>query len=431
MHEIYVKIEGIHCDNCREHIKKELLKLKNVKKVELKTDVAKIISSKELSKQLIINTINKLDYFTKEEYITDKPKGNSWVELILILFGLLSIFYLINKLFGYNIFNSIPTIDRNLSYGMLFITGLLTSIHCVSMCGAIVFASSINNIETTGFNRFKKPILYNLGRLISYSLLGGIVGLVGSIINVNETITGVIIIVAAIVMFLMSLNMLNLVNFHLPKMFNVKVKNSNSFIVGLLNGLMPCGPLQAMQIYALSTGSFFRGMYSMFLFCLGTIPLMFCVGFILNVVKGKTKILLNKIASVLILILSIGMLFRGVNSLGIVIGSTNNYRDYTASVIYDNYQEVGIDLDYANYDDIIVQKNVPVRLVINADKGHLIGCNNEIKIKEYGIIQKLEVGENVIEFTPTEEGVYTFNCWMNMITNKIKVIDDVDYFERG
>lgn len=120
---------------------------------------------------------------------------------------------------------------------------------------------------------------------------------------------------------------------------------------------MPCEPLQAMQVYALSTGSFIKGILSMFLFCLGTIPLMFSIEVILNVVNGRKRIILNKVASVLILLLSIGMLFRGLNTIGINYNTLfNNYKNYTASTIYNDYQEVKIDLSYGSYDDIIVKK---------------------------------------------------------------------------
>lgn len=56
-------------------------------------------------------------------------------------------------------------------------------------------------------------------------------------------------------------------------------------------------------------------------------------------------------------------------------------------------------------------------------------CNNEIVIQKFGIKQKLNEGINVIEFTPQEEGVITYTCWMNMIKNTIKVIDDIKYFK--
>ena len=102
-------------------------------------------------------------------------------------------------MFGFNVFNAIPTIDSNITYGMLFITGLLTSIHCISMCGAINLMAVVN---TSSKRNLKRPILYNLGRLISYTFIGGLVGLVGSVISISNTISGIIIIIASILMFL-------------------------------------------------------------------------------------------------------------------------------------------------------------------------------------------------------------------------------------
>lgn len=432
MHVIYVKIDGITCDNCRNKIKKELLRIKKIKNVEITKDIAKITSSKEIDEANIINVINSLDYFTKKDYISENIKdidsNIKLKEFIFILVLILLLIFLIKKIFGYNIFNIIPTIGNNITYGMLFITGLLTSIHCISMCGAIKLMATFTKENKVNL---KKPIFYNLGRLISYTFLGGIVGLIGSVISVNEKINGLIIIFASIIMFLMSLSMLNVIKFRLPKLkLKNRIKTNNSFIVGLLNGFMPCGPLQAMQVYALSTGSFIKGMLSMFLFCLGTIPLMFSIGVILNVVNGRKRIILNKVASVLILLLSIGMLFRGLNTIGINYNTLfNNYKNYTASTIYNDYQEVKIDLSYGSYDDIIVKKGKKVKLIINVQEKYLTGCNNVLMINEFNIKKKLEAGENIIEFTPDKVGTYKISCWMNMINNNIKVIDDEKYFE--
>ncbi len=420
MYKIFIKIEGITCDNCRSRIRKALLKIDGINEVNFNKDTACIISDKKIDGLKLINTINKVGYYTKEEYITNDYSNNNLKDFLIILIILLLFYLLINKTFGYNIFNSLPTMDKNTTYFMLFITGLLTSIHCVSMCGAIVFSASING--------FKRSLLYNLGRLISYSLLGGVVGLIGSVFVINETLNGIIIIASALLMLLMSLSMLNIINFHLPS-FKLKSKSRNTFLIGLLNGLMPCGPLQAMQVYALSTGSFLKGMFSMFLFCLGTIPLMLMLGLTLNILKGKKKVILNKFATVLIFVLSISMLIRGLNTLGIITNKSNDYQDYIKSTLYEDYQEVITDLNYADYGDIIVQKGIKVRLIINADESKLIGCNNNINIKEYNISKQLNVGENVIEFIPEKEGIYSMNCLMNMISNKIKVIDDIGYFK--
>lgn len=193
---------------------------------------------------------------------------------------------------------------------------------------------------------------------------------------------------------------------------------------------MPCGSLQSMQLYALSTGSFLKGALSMLAFSLGTLPLMLSVGIFLSIFSKDKKILLNKIASVLILILSLSMLNRGISTLGININSFNkNYNDYVKSTIIDDIQEVQINLAYGKYGDILVQKGKKVKLIINVEKKYLTGCNDTVIIKEFNIKQELKEGENIIEFTPNKIGTYSMNCWMNMIQNNIKVVDNEKFFE--
>ena len=427
---IYVKIDGISCDNCRNKIKNELLKISEVNEVNITKNIAKITYIDKIDKEEIIKTINNLGYLTKNSYISqninDIDNNIKLKEFMLILSIIIFIIYMLRIILGINIFNVIPSIDNNLSYGMLFITGLLTSIHCISMCGAINIVATYNKE-----NKFsiKKPLLYNIGRIISYTIIGGLIGLIGNIITVNDTINGIIIILTSLVMILMSLNMMNIINFKLPHI-KLKYKPNNSFLIGLLNGLMPCGPLQSMQLYALSTGSFLKGALSMLAFSLGTLPLMLSVGIFLSIFSKDKKILLNKIASVLILILSLSMLNRGISTLGVNINSFNkNYSDYVKSTIIDDIQEVQINLTYGKYGDILVQKGKKVKLIINVDKKYLTGCNDTVVIKEFNIKQELKEGENIIEFTPNKIGTYSMNCWMNMIQNNIKVVDNEKIFE--
>lgn len=426
----YVKIEGIHCNHCIDTITNEFLKNKNIKKVVIKNNIAHITYVKKLTNKEIIDTIKRIDYFTKDEYITDNLKEIdnkiTLKEFIIITLLIIIIWLLINKLFGFNIFNVIPNIDSNITYGMLFVTGLLTSIHCISMCGAINLIAIIDSKN----RNFKRPILYNTGRVISYTIIGGFAGLLGSVLKINSAISGIIIVLAGLLMFIMSLNMLGIVDLRLKLGIKIRTKSRNPFIIGLLNGLMPCGPLQAMQVYALSTGSFLTGALSMFLFSLGTVPLMLSIGFIYNLIKGKGKIIVNKVASILILILSIVMLNRGLLTLNIDITKPFvDYGNFTSSKLEKDYQVVEFDLSYSSYEDIIVQKGIPVKMIIHVDKKYLTECNNELELKDFDITKKLEIGDNVIEFTPKKEGIYTYTCWMNMIKNNIKVIDDINYFK--
>lgn len=429
MKKIYLKIDGMHCSHCEETIKTCLLDFKNIKKVTFDGKIACIDYENNLNQEEIIHSILNQGYITKKEYFNENKQSlkdhMALTEFLLIFLSIILINILLYYIFGFNIFNMIPTIDSNITYGMLFLTGILTSVHCVSMCGAINLLASYPSNQN-----LKRPILYNIGRVLSYSMIGGIVGMLGSIIAINEQISGIIMILVSIVMLLMSFNMLGILNLKKFQLFHNKPQSKNPFIIGILNGFMPCGPLQAMQIYALQTGSFIKGFISMFLFGLGTVPLMLTAGIILNVVKGKTKIMINKIASVLILLLSIMMLNRGLLTLNIDI-SKPLYNNYSKTTIEENIQTVTINLNYDQYQNIIVQKDIPVRLIIHVEKDKLTGCNNEIVIREFNIQKKLQEGDNIIEFTPTKTETFSYTCWMNMIKNTIKVIDNENYFKEG
>ena len=179
MKKIYIKIEGMMCNHCYETISKIIQKDFNVKKVKIKRDIATILYENEINIENIIEEINKKGYITKKEYVSeDKSKIDNNInilEFILITCCIILMMLVLNEIFGFNIFNMIPTIDTNIQLGMLFVTGLFTSIHCISMCGAINLYASASK-EDAKIKRLKNPLLYNIGRLVSYTILGGIIG---------------------------------------------------------------------------------------------------------------------------------------------------------------------------------------------------------------------------------------------------------------
>lgn len=426
LRKIYIKIDGITCNHCREAITEVLLKQTFITKVIFDGNIAEIEYKGKLKQNIIIDSIIETGYYTNLKMISEQKRilkrMMSFKELLVISAGLILIAMLINKALGFNIFNLIPTVNSKTTYAMLFGIGVLTSIHCISMCGAINLVAS-----TADTKNFKKPLLYNLGRLISYTLIGGLVGLLGMALTLNTYLQGMIIIIAAVLMFALGLNMMGIISLKLPS-FKLKTTNNNSFIIGLLNGLMPCGPLQSMQVYALATGSFFNGAIAMFVFCLGTIPLMLFMGMISNLLNRNKREFLLKISTILIIMLSIVMFNRGLLNMGLDISNIfkPNYDNYLKAEIKEAYQVIEFDLSYQGYQDIVVQKDIPVKIIINANKKNLTGCNDSIVINAFNIKQELKIGENIIEFTPNKTGTFTYTCWMGMLKNNIVVVETID-----
>ena len=452
--EVILKIEGMVCVNCENLIEDILLDNNGVNKVEVSytKGLAKInYNENKTSINDLIRVISengyKVIYFSNEvnEDLSNKNKKSKKRDIdcankdedntFLIIIIILGVILLLKKFGVSNIFSVFPTPNENTSYSMLFIIGLFTSLHCVSMCGGINLSQCINyndTIDKGTLSTIKPAFLYNLGRVISYTIFGAIVGGIGSIISFTGWMQSLIQLIASIFMIIMGLNMLNIfpwlrkLNPRMPKIFakKFKSKNNNSpFFIGLLNGFMPCGPLQAMQIYAISTGSVTKGAISMFLFSLGTVPLMFGLGTLSSYMSKKFSNKIMKFGAILVIVLGFSMFNNALALSGINFSQGSENDSGVRAEIQDNIQVVTTKLKGGTYEPIIVEVGKPVKWNIQVSNGSLNGCNNKIIIREYEIEKSLEMGDNIIEFTPTEAGTYTYSCWMGMLRSKIYVVN--------
>jgi sulfite exporter TauE/SafE/predicted transcriptional regulator YdeE/copper chaperone CopZ len=430
-----LKIGGMTCTSCQNKIERKLRNTAGVKQAKVSynegtadiTYDADIISLKDISA-----VINKLDYKVLN--------GNEHMEsntsrLIGIFIIVISLYILLQQFGILNLFVPSQLAQVNMSYGMLFIIGLITSVHCVAMCGGINLSQCItHNDDTTlmksRFSTLRPTFLYNLGRIISYTAVGFIVGAIGSAITFSNTLQGIMKLVAGVFMVIMGINMLGIFpwlrrfNPRMPKIFANKIykKKSGSkspLIVGLLNGLMPCGPLQAMQIYALSTGNPFKGALSMLLFSLGTVPLMFGLGALSSVLSKKFAQKIMTIGAVLVVVLGLSMFSQGWSLSGFTlsgqnIGNAVNVQNNDTGVKIENgVQIINSTLSSGKYPNIAVKAGMPVKWIINAPDGSINGCNNRMIIKEYDIEYSFKRGENIIEFTPSETGKFQYLLGVN------------------
>lgn len=452
--EVILKIEGMVCVNCENLIEDILLDNNGVNKVEVSytkglakinynenktsiNDLIRVISENgykviDFSNEVNEDLSNKNKKSKKRDInCANKDEDNTFLIIIIIL----GVILLLKKIGVSNIFSVFPTPNENTSYSMLFIIGLFTSLHCVSMCGGINLSQCINyndTIDKGTLSTIKPAFLYNLGRVISYTIFGAIVGGIGSIISFTGWMQSLIQLIASIFMIIMGLNMLNIfpwlrkLNPRMPKIFakKFKSKNNNSpFFIGLLNGFMPCGPLQAMQIYAISTGSVTKGAISMFLFSLGTVPLMFGLGTLSSYMSKKFSNKIMKFGAILVIVLGFSMFNNALALSGINFSQGSENDSGVRAEIQDNIQVVTTKLKGGTYEPIIVEVGKPVKWNIQVSNGSLNGCNNKIIIREYEIEKSLEMGDNIIEFTPTEAGTYTYSCWMGMLRSKIYVVN--------
>ena len=449
-------VEGMTCTGCETRIEGALLALPGVVKARAQVKLGSVeitYDPAQASVKAFEKAIEAQGYNVKTNGQQQAKK--SGIARAIGLAALLLTFILLGSRFGwFQVFNFFPLATEDTGYGMLFVIGLLTSVHCVAMCGGINLSQCITGSGGQGrFAGFLPSLQYNLGRVISYTVIGGIVGAVGSVVQFSGTARGIVQLLAGVFMVCMGLSLSGLVPAlarftpHLPKALGRKItrekKRSNSpLYVGLLNGLMPCGPLQAMQLYALSTGSVWGGALSMLLFSLGTVPLMFVLGALSSILSRRFTRHMVTAGAVLVAVMGISMFQNGLARSGIGTGygaaqgapvRTEEKADAApkaeaeqtqAPVQGENVQEITSELTGYGYPAITVKAGIPVKWTIKAPKGSLNGCNYAITIPEYKIEKTLGIGDNVIEFTPGRTGTFTYSCWMGMIRSSIKVVEN-------
>ena len=450
--EKILKIDGMTCTSCEMRIENRLKKMNGVisAKVSYSNSDARITYNTDIvSLASIIDAIEMMDYRAREkkggkaqpDSSKDKNSKNDKMsinQLLGIGIIILAAYVIIKNTVG---FNFIPQINQNMGYGILFVVGLITSLHCIAMCGGINLSQCVSykqaEEDKSKITKLKPSLLYNAGRVISYTIIGGIAGALGSAIGFSGAAKGIVAILSGVFMVIMGLNMLNIfpwlrkLNPRMPKLFGNRIHNNNGkhspFYIGLLNGLMPCGPLQAMQIYAWGTGSFFAGALSMFMFSLGTVPLMFGFGALSSILSGKFTHRMVKVSAILVMILGIIMLNRGLSLSGVNVAyaASGGPSSGNISKIEGNVQTVTTSLESGKYAPIIVQKGIPVKWNMKADAKNINGCNETLTIPKYNIQTKLVPGDNIIEFTPDADGNIPYTCWMGMISSNIKVVDDI------
>lgn len=337
-------------------------------------------------------------------------------------------------------------LGKDASYGLLFALGVLTSFHCIGMCGGITLSQTIRYKQDDirkSYAWLLPTALYNGGRVIAYTLVGAVVGGLGQVISFSGVWKGIIPLLGGLFMIIMGIHLLDIFPFlrrltiPVPKFAARKVltnQDHGPFYIGLLTGLMPCGPLQIVQLYALSTRSVVFGALSMFVFSLGTVPLLFSLGAVNSLVnKNKIKAIL-KASAALVVVLGLVMVGRGLSLSGVVIhmpfmthsDTDSSYPDAATARIEGHLQTVSTSIEPDAFTPIVVQKGIPVRWIIQVDADKLNECNRAIQIPGYKIEKDLSVGPNVVEFTPRETGELVYTCWMGMIKSKIIVVEDLN-----
>ena len=497
-------INGMTCIQCKNKIEHALADMPGVKQVQANYETGQLdieYDTDLVHWTKIKDNIERLGY----EVSNKEDTGNDITRVISLLVIMVSIFIMLEYTGVMNLLVPGQLADRSMGYGMLFVTGLVTSVHCIAMCGGIHLSQLLPQDSTLEKDRKKgsylfPTFLYNLGRILSYTVIGFVLGAIGMLFGTGMNpgfsglLQGTVKILAGMYMVLTGVNMLNLApplrrfSIHISIPFLTKIikktrinktrtkkAGNHPFIVGILNGFMPCGPLQSIQLIALATGNPIAGAGSMLMFSLGTLPLMLGFGTIVSFLGKKFSSAVMGVGSILVAVLGFSLVSQGSSlsgwfdqssllvmivgfcliciilnlpfhknairklivlcslmitfalatdvlniNIGIEGGEQSAHPDY--AMTEDNgVQVVRSTLKPGQYPSIEVKAGQPVKWIITAPEGSINGCNYKMILNSYGIDHEFSVGENTVEFTPDKTGSSTYSCWMGMIRAVITV----------
>jgi len=446
-----INIKGMHCRSCEILIERELKEINGIDKVivNYKNSNALIFSSGTIDENLIKRKIEDAGYSLG----IDGPK--SWIStdpsIYLGLFKslvLVIIIYYIAK--GFGLFNISIKAGNPSNLWVVSLIGITAGLStCMALVGGLILGISAKHAEkhpeATPQEKFRPHIYFNLGRILSYFLLGGIIGLIGKAFQFSGFTLGSLTIFVGLVMLLLGIQLteispkLSNYSFTLPswisKLFGInnshkkEYSHTNSMVVGALTFFLPCGFTQAMQLYAMTTGSFMGGALIMATFAVGTAPGLLGIGGFTSLIKGNFAKRFFKFAGIVVIFLAIFNITNGLHLTGLVslpakTTTTNNKNVNDPNVVIENgVQIVRMNQLSSGYkpNNFTIKKGVPVKWIINSKD--INSCASSIYSQKLKIQSYLEIGDNVFEFTPSETGKITFSCSMGMYRGYFNVVE--------
>ncbi len=444
-----IPIKGMHCKSCEILIGEKLEEIKNIKsaKLSFKTKEALVYHKGPLDMELLADAVREAGYEIGEE----KPRA--WVSTDLndyadlgMAFLVLALLYFLGS--GLGLFNINVTNGNPSSLLVVLLVGLTAGVStCMAMIGGLVLGVSARHNEkhpeATAVQKFRPHLYFNLGRIISYFVFGGLVGMIGKVFQFSSPVLGALTIVVGIVMLILGLKLIDIfprlsnASLTLPagvsRFLGLKKHNEkeyshlNSMVVGGMTFFLPCGFTQAMQLYAMSTGNFLAGALIMATFAIGTAPGLLSIGGLASVVRGGAAKMFFKFAGLVVILLSLFNISNGYNltgwSLDFGMQSSTTGQETNVTIV-NGVQIVKMTQTAYGYspNKFVIKKGLPVRWVIDAKDTS--SCSSGLSVPKLGITKNLILGENIVEFTPSEVGKIKFTCLMGMYPGEFTVVEN-------
>jgi sulfite exporter TauE/SafE len=282
-------------------------------------------TSEQIAEELMI-LLKPHGYTISVEKQKRLAKWGDFKIAVPIALGFAILFVFLQKLGIVNLVNA-----GKFNYGTAFMIGIVASLSsCMAVVGGILLSMSATFAKEG--DKVKPQLLFHVGRIISFFILGGIIGAIGSAFTLNSTTTFILGLIVGIVMLILGINLLDVFHFFkklqpgMPKFIARKAHGISKLnhtltplFVGIATFFLPCGFTQSMQLYALTTGNFFKGGFTMLAFALGTLPVLALISFSSFSIKNSSKSgVFFKSAGLIVIMFAIFNIINSLVAAGII-----------------------------------------------------------------------------------------------------------------
>lgn len=326
-------VNGMHCNACIVLTESELNDVPEVTKAKsslaaLSVEVTGEFGDKEPEHiaQDLSEVLKPHGYTLSLEKQKRSVKWSDFKIALPIAGAFIALFIILQKL---GIVNLVTTSE--VGYGTAFVIGLIASVStCMAVVGGLVLSMSANFAKEN--DKVRPQVLFHIGRLVSFFILGGVIGALGSAFQLGVIGTAVLSLVVALVLLILGINLLDVFPWAkklqptIPSFIGKRVHGLKSMnhtltpvLVGVATFFLPCGFTQSMQIYTLTTGNFLTGALIMFAFALGTLPVLAILSFSsLGIHKKAQSGIFFKTAGLVVIFFGLFNLINALVAAGVI-----------------------------------------------------------------------------------------------------------------
>jgi sulfite exporter TauE/SafE/copper chaperone CopZ len=334
MKTLLFHISGMHCPSCVALTEGELGSLPGVTRVKASLGAHQVEITGDFRDQPPELLAEGFSAVLKEHGFAvsvERPASTTrWADFrwaVPLAFGFFALFIALQKL---GVVSWVTT-GAQVGYGTAALVGVIASLSsCMAIVGGLLLSMSANFAK--GGDALRPQVLFHLGRLGSFFLLGGAIGAAGSVFRFGDRGMLAVELVVSAAMFLLGVNLLDIFPWAkklqpaLPAFLGQRVQGlkainhtATPLLVGLATFFLPCGFTQSMQLYAITTGSFLAGALVMFSFALGTLPVLALLSFSSAGLRDPARAgIFFKTAGLVVILFSLFNLLNACVAAGIV-----------------------------------------------------------------------------------------------------------------